>query len=45
MGNGETRYLSSEVAGGFTGVVYGLYAVDTQGRQAEFTEFVIEHTE
>lgn len=45
MGNGETRYLSSEVAGGFTGVVYGLYAVDTQGKQAEFTEFVIEHAE
>jgi xylan 1,4-beta-xylosidase len=23
---GETRYLSTEVAGGFTGVYFGLYA-------------------
>jgi alpha-N-arabinofuranosidase len=26
LGEGETRYLSTEVAGGFTGVYFGLYA-------------------
>jgi xylan 1,4-beta-xylosidase len=26
LGTGETRYLSSEVAGGFTGVYFGMYA-------------------
>lgn len=26
IGSGETRYLSTEVAGGFTGVYFGLYA-------------------
>ncbi len=26
LGDGETRYLSTEVAGGFTGVFFGLYA-------------------
>jgi alpha-N-arabinofuranosidase len=26
LGEGETRYLSTEVAGGFTGVFFGLYA-------------------
>lgn len=31
MGCADTRYLSSEVAGGFTGVVFGLYAVDENG--------------
>ena len=45
MGTGETRYLSSEVAGGFTGVVYGLYAVDKNGRGAEFTRLSILHEE
>lgn len=45
MGIGETRYLSSEVAGGFTGVVYGLYAVDTSGSSATFTDLSISHEE
>lgn len=45
MGIGETRYLSSEVAGGFTGVVYGLYAVDKNGRSAVFTNLSIIHEE
>lgn len=38
LGNARTKYLSSEVAGGFTGVVMGLYAVDEQGNQAEFKD-------
>lgn len=33
---GQAKYLSSEVSGGFTGTVLGLYAV---GGNAEFTEF------
>lgn len=38
LGSARTKYLSSEVAGGFTGVVMGLYAVDEQGNQAEFKD-------
>lgn len=34
LGCGQSKYLSSEVSGGFTGVVLGLYAV---GGTAEFT--------
>ena len=45
MGVGQTRYLSSEVAGGFTGVVYGLYAVDENDRSAVFTNLSIIHEE
>lgn len=45
MGNADTRYLSSEVAGGFTGVMIGLYAVDDTERQAVFTQLNIEHIE
>lgn len=41
MASAETRYLSSEVAGGFTGVFFGLYA--QKGAKAEFTDFVTEH--
>jgi alpha-N-arabinofuranosidase len=26
LGEGETRYLSTEVAGGFTGVYFAMYA-------------------
>ena len=37
LGSGQTKYLSSEIAGGFTGVVLGLYAVG--GNRAEFSEF------
>lgn len=36
LGKGLTKYLSSEVASGFTGVVMGLYAVSGE---AEFTEY------
>ncbi len=36
LGKGESKYLSSEVSGGFTGVMLGLYAV---GGTAEFTGF------
>lgn len=36
LGKGFTKYLSSEVASGFTGVVMGLYAV---AGEAAFREF------
>lgn len=36
LGCGQAKYLSSEVSGGFTGVVLALYAVNGT---AEFTEF------
>lgn len=36
LGYGQAKYLSSEVSGGFTGVVLGLYAV---GGTAEFADF------
>ncbi|MGN0700634.1 MAG: glycoside hydrolase family 43 protein [Oscillospiraceae bacterium] len=36
LGCAQTKYLTSEVSGGFTGVVLGLYAV---GGTAEFTDF------
>lgn len=36
LGRARTKYLSSEVAGGFTGVAMGLYAVDGSGRWARF---------
>lgn len=40
LGTGLTRYLSSEVAGGFTGVLIGLYAYDAvEKNKAEFTDF------
>lgn len=45
LGVAETRYLSSEVACGFTGVMIGLYAVDKEGKCAEFTEFSLRHSE
>lgn len=32
----EYGYLSSEVAGGFTGVLMGLYVVDEDGKWTEF---------
>lgn len=35
----RTKYLSSEVAGGFTGVLAAMYAVDPAGRWARFTQF------
>ena len=45
MGYADTKYLSSEVAGGFTGVMIGLYAVDQLNREARFTNLHIEHIE
>lgn len=45
LGSAETKYLSTEVAGGFTGVVLGLYAVDNAGARATFRELEIVYTE
>ena len=42
LGYGKTRNLSSEVCGGFTGVMLGLYAVG-EGSAAEFTNFKVEY--
>ena len=41
LGCGQTKYLSSEVSGGFTGVVIGLYAVGNN--RAEFENFRIDY--
>lgn len=38
LGTAQTKYLSSEVAGGFTGVMIGLY-VTGEGAEASFTNF------
>jgi len=44
MGKAQTKYLSSEVAGGFTGVVIGLYAQDkSAASEAVFTNFRCEY--
>ncbi|MDS0525134.1 glycoside hydrolase family 43 protein [Clostridium sp. SHJSY1] len=44
LGTAQTKYLSSEVAGGFTGVIIGLYAYDEQcDSYAEFTNFSCEY--
>lgn len=40
LGHADTRYLSSEVACGFTGVIIGLYAVGNEC--SEFTEFSLK---
>ncbi len=41
---GQTRYLSSEVAGGFTGVMIGIYAIsEKEGNQAVFKNFKISY--
>lgn len=45
VGYADTQHLSSEVAGGFTGVMIGLYAVDNSGNKAKFTKLNIEHIE
>lgn len=42
LGTAQTRYLSSEVAGGFTGVIIGLYACG-EGSTAEFSQFKCEY--
>ncbi len=45
LGGGETRYLSSEVAGGFTGVVLGLFSQSGTGSDYNvFTEFECKYT-
>lgn len=41
LGSAQTKYLSSEVAGGFTGVVMGLYAIG--GVRAEFVDLRIHY--
>ena len=43
LGYGSAKYLSSEVSGGFTGVVLGLYAIGNN--TAEFTDFTINYTD
>ncbi len=45
LGYADTRYLSSEVASGFTGVMIGLYAVDDAEQTALFTDLLISHEE
>lgn len=40
LGSAFSKYLSSEVSGGFTGVVLGLYAIGEN--RAEFTEFTVK---
>ncbi|GFN33474.1 glycoside hydrolase family 43 protein [Paenibacillus xylaniclasticus] len=42
LGTAQTKYLSSEVAGGFTGVIIGLYAVG-EGASAQFSKFACEY--
>lgn len=42
LGTAQTRYLSSEVAGGFTGVLIGLYAYG-EGSLADFSQFKCEY--
>ncbi|MCL2271174.1 MAG: glycoside hydrolase family 43 protein [Treponema sp.] len=41
LGTAQTRYLSSEVAGGFTGVLLGLYSQYGSGGFNEFTELKV----
>jgi xylan 1,4-beta-xylosidase len=44
LGTAQTRYLSSEVAGGFTGVIIGLCAYDpSNSNYAEFANFKCEY--
>lgn len=45
LGKAQSKYLSSEVAGGFTGTIMAMYAVepnDNPGTWAEFYDFVWE---
>ncbi|QMV44040.1 glycoside hydrolase family 43 protein [Cohnella cholangitidis] len=42
IGTAQTRYLSSEVAGGFTGVLIGLYAYGEESK-AEFSKFKCDY--
>lgn len=45
LGCADTRYLSSEVAMGFTGVTICLYAVDEEEKTAVFTDLALTHEE
>lgn len=47
LGDANTRYLSSEVATGFTGVMIGFYAIDSQSKAGwtKFTDLNLTHTE
>ncbi len=47
LGKAQTRYLSSEVAGGFTGVIMAMYAVSKDDKEewAEFRELYWEQKE
>ena len=42
LGTGQTKYISSEVSGGFTGAMIGLYAVKGE---AEFKGFSLKYNE
>ena len=42
LGMGSTKYISSEVSGGFTGAMIGLYAVNGE---AEFEKFYLTYNE
>jgi len=45
LGKLETRYLSSEVACGFTGVMIALYTHGIRGKEARFTDFSVCYDE
>ncbi len=46
LGGAQTKYLSTEVAGNFTGVMIGLYAQGEKCSEfAEFTNFICENLE
>lgn len=43
LGTAQTKYISTEVAGGFTGVMIGLYTESKEaGRKAEFSDFAAD---
>jgi alpha-N-arabinofuranosidase len=41
LGSADAKYVSTEVAGGFTGVMLGLYAVGNN--TAKFTDFTVKY--
>ena len=46
LGTGQAKYLSTEVAGNFTGVLFGLFAAgDDNGKFADFTNFKLTSNE
>lgn len=45
LGSAQTKYLSTEVAGNFTGVMIGLYAQGGSREFAEFADFICENRE